>query len=217
MGKMLLRALLLIGIGIGAGFVHAKLRPLAKLPEKPPVHVAGAQENPAPPAQIVQNPVPGSEAPAVPTPTAPQVPDPPAQGTQPSPAAMPAAAEQPATDGYFISVAKAKEFYDKKMRNEWDGFFIDARPYNEYQDGHIPGAMHLPKEKVAWPKARNYLPGMPVIIYCHGESCTDSEAVAKRLVALNLHIGPIHIIKEGLPGWQQAGYPVDKGGEAGFD
>ena len=32
-----------------------------------------------------------------------------------------------------------------------------------------------------------------------------------------MHIAPIYIIKEGFPGWKNAGYPVDKGEEKGFN
>ena len=101
-----------------------------------------------------------------------------------------------------------------------DGIFIDARPYHEFTEGHIPGSMHIDKKYFdgAVPKkVRDYLPGMPVVIYCHGENCTDSEAVTARLIALKRSIGPIQIIKEGYPGWTKAGYPVDSGGEVGFE
>jgi hypothetical protein len=40
--------------------------------------------------------------------------------------------------------------------------------------------------------------------------------VAIRLQALKLNIGPMHIIKDGYPGWVGAGYPTVTGGEEGF-
>jgi rhodanese-related sulfurtransferase len=123
-------------------------------------------------------------------------------------------------DQYFISLDEAKKLFDAKK-----AIFIDAREYVEYTEGHIQGAMSLPKRRFdgAVPKpVREYLPGAEVVVYCHGADCTDSEAVVKRLIALNMNIGPYHIIKDGFPGWQDrnktdpAGFPIDKGGEVGF-
>jgi rhodanese-related sulfurtransferase len=116
--------------------------------------------------------------------------------------------------GWFISLDKAHEIYTKNQ-----AIFVDARSYIEFTEGHIPGAMHLDKKyfdgAAGAMKAKN-LKGQEIVIYCHGAECTDSEAVAIRLQALQFHIDPIYIIKDGFPGWQKAGYPVDKGGETGF-
>lgn len=116
--------------------------------------------------------------------------------------------------GWFISLDKAHEIYTKNQ-----AIFVDARSYIEFTEGHIPGAMHLDKKyfdgAAGAMKAKN-LKGQGIVIYCHGAECTDSEAVAIRLQALKFDINPIYIIKDGFPGWQKAGYPVDKGGETGF-
>ncbi len=115
----------------------------------------------------------------------------------------------------LISVEAAKKLYDGKA-----AIFIDARPKDEYLKSHIMGAMQLEKGDLDGPppaKVSNYLPGMEVVVYCHGELCTDSENVVKRLLALNKGIGPYHIIKAGFPGWEAAKYPVDAGREVGFE
>ncbi len=120
---------------------------------------------------------------------------------------------------YLIDLTTAKKLWDTKKYNDKDVIFVDAREYVEYQEGHIAGAMSCPKRRFdgAAPKyVREYLPGNAVVVYCHGELCTDSEAVVKRLIALKLDIGPFFIIKEGMPGWVKAGYPVNKGDSEGF-
>lgn len=120
-----------------------------------------------------------------------------------------------ASSELFISLAVAKKLFDSK-----NAIFIDARPKDEYFKSHILGAMQLEKGDLDGPppaKVSNYLPGMEVVVYCHGELCTDSENVVKRLLALNKGIGPYHIIKAGFPGWEAAKYPVDAGREVGFE
>jgi rhodanese-related sulfurtransferase len=151
-----------------------------------------------------------------------QEPGPVAKGETTGPAAAPAPTQPSGMEQYMISLARAKELYDLKAKGQWDGIFIDARGYDVYLQGHIPGSMHIDKKYFdgAVPKkVMLYLPGSEVVVYCQGEQCTDSEAVAVRLQALKLNIGPIHIIREGYPGWAAAGYPVTKNGEGevGFD
>ena len=124
----------------------------------------------------------------------------------------PGAASPAAVDK--IDLAASKALFDKH-----NAVFIDARAKAEYVQAHIPGAMQLEKGDLdGQPPAKvlNYLPGVEIVVYCHGELCTDSENVVKRLLALNKGIGPMHIINDGFPGWQKAGYPVESGPEAGF-
>jgi rhodanese-related sulfurtransferase len=155
-----------------------------------------------------------------PAPTGASAPSGPAAPTGATPAAQtgpaaPTGAAHPASaaEAYFISLPDAKKLFDSGTV-----IFVDARAFAEYRDGHVRGAMHLDKGRIAGSisKIRGYLQGVEVVVYCHGAECTDSEAVIKRLQALNLGIGPYHILKDGFPGWEKAGYPVDKGDEVGF-
>lgn len=145
------------------------------------------------------------------------------QPVKPAEAGSPAAPENtpsssaaaPPTSDLFITVEAAKAIHDGGL-----AVFIDARPLGEYLKGHIPGAMHLEKDALNGPppsKVLNYLPGMEVVVYCHGELCTDSENVIKRLAALKKDIGPFRIIQAGFPGWVKAGLPTASGPEVGFE
>lgn len=116
---------------------------------------------------------------------------------------------------YFIDLPQAKKMWDDKS-----AIFLDAREYVDYKEGHIAGAMSCPKSRFggAAPKyVKDYLPGNAVVVYCHGAECTDSEAVVKRLIALNLSIGPFYILHDGYPAWQKAGYPINTGDSEGFN
>lgn len=122
---------------------------------------------------------------------------------------------------WLISIERAKELFDKKEVDGRQVIFVDARTFNEFREGHIRGAMCYSTkytQGAPQPKLRNYLPGSAVVIYCHGDLCTDSYLVGRYFKSLNMDIGPVFVIKDGLPGWQ-AKYPnlVDKGDEVGFN
>jgi rhodanese-related sulfurtransferase len=202
-----------------------------KLDLNVPVQNTPRIDNPKPPPDPTgAHPATGAPAPsgALPATGAPPATGTPAAtGTQATPAPAPKTADEvvPETSGtgkvtdYFISLEGAKLIWDSKKWRGKDMIFVDAREYREYAEGHIAGAMSCPKQRFdgAVPKyVRNYLPGNGVVVYCHGAECTDSEAVVRRLVALNLQISPLFIIKDGIPAWEKAGYPINKGDNEGF-
>lgn len=89
---------------------------------------------------------------------------------------------------------------------------VDARPLEEYIEGHVPGALHLPFEK--------FLEGRPqlldvldstsqVIVYCGGGDCDASHKVEQQLA--NYGFKDIIVFEPGFPAWQSAGMAVEKG------
>jgi len=84
---------------------------------------------------------------------------------------------------------------------------IDARPREEYEAGHIPGALSVPvselKRRLAEiPKHRE------VIAYCRGPYCVYSvEAVT----LLRKHGYRARRAHDGLPEWRASGLPVESG------
>ena len=225
MERFVLRVLVIVLLGTTLGFwARGHSTVITGLPPQPK-HVDVAKSGDAPSGETgatgatgakVATGATGSTAPTV------AVAPPPAATGPATPAAKPAAPGAN-LDDYFIDLTTAKKLWDTKKygsgNDEKDVIFIDAREYVEYTEGHIPGAMSCPKRRFdgAVPKyVRNYLPGNAVVVYCHGVDCTDSEAVVKRLIALNLNIGPFFIIKDGIPGWEKAGYPINKGDNEGF-
>lgn len=221
MERFILRVLVLVLLGttIG-GFAGSCSNVMLHLPQEQPKTVA------ANPPKTAQNAQPGATGAAI---TNDSTPHPATTGAPPQtesvapaptgPGGATGATTAEAKNPWFISLEEAKALHDKGV------IFIDARTFIEYTEGHIQGAMHCDKkyfDGAAPKKVRDYLPGQEVVVYCHGAECTDSEALVKRLIALNLNIGPYHIIKDGFPGWQEKnktdpkGYPIDKGGEVGF-
>jgi len=89
---------------------------------------------------------------------------------------------------------------------------VDARSAEEYELGHIAGAVSLPLDKFdqAFPPMQTELKkSKVVIIYCSGGSCGTSEEVAKKLSENGLK--NLAVFADGLPGWMQAKLPITRG------
>jgi len=82
---------------------------------------------------------------------------------------------------------------------------LDVRPNEEYQAGHVPGAVSIPL-----PELERRLKELPadrqVVAYCRGPYC----AFASEAVRLLRHLGVDAIrLEDGLPEWSAAGFPVE--------
>jgi rhodanese-related sulfurtransferase len=54
----------------------------------------------------------------------------------------------------------------RRLMREEGGQLVEVLPKEEYDDEHLPGAIHLPLRRLE-AEARNVLdPGRPVIVYC---------------------------------------------------
>ncbi len=84
---------------------------------------------------------------------------------------------------------------------------IDVRPANEYQAGHIPGAVNIPVDEL--PQHLATLPhGQEIVAYCRGPYCMLAyEAVAKLREAGY----QARRLADGFPEWKAESRPVDRG------
>lgn len=93
------------------------------------------------------------------------------------------------------------------MQRSKDGLvtILDVRPGEEYEIGHIPGALNIPLNEIE--QRLSSLPkGQEVIAYCRGEYCVLAfEAVA----ALRKKGFSARRLEEGYPEWKAAGLPVE--------
>jgi rhodanese-related sulfurtransferase/DNA-binding transcriptional ArsR family regulator len=82
---------------------------------------------------------------------------------------------------------------------------LDVRPSEEYEFGHIPGAINMPLEDIE--KCIEDLPiGQEVIAYCRGPYCILAfEAVAK----LREWGFGARRLEDGYPEWKAAGLPIE--------
>ena len=98
----------------------------------------------------------------------------------------------------------------RKIYDSGTALFVDARMRENYEDGHIPGAVSLPvgqfDENIEVFKKR-YSPDQPIITYCSGRACEDSHKLAQLL--LGSGFVNVRVFIGGFPGWETEGYPVD--------
>jgi rhodanese-related sulfurtransferase len=103
------------------------------------------------------------------------------------------------------SVARAKDLFDKE-----DVLFVDARSQNDYENGHIPGAVSLPvgqfEERIE-SFLNRYPLAQPIVTYCSGRTCEDSHDLAQFLS--DLGFTNLRIFIDGFPDWEAQGYPIE--------
>jgi rhodanese-related sulfurtransferase len=112
----------------------------------------------------------------------------------------------------FITLAEAEELFAGGA-----AVFIDSRTRAEFASGHIPGALNLPLGEVKETDnlvdslGREPFPLSPertLVVYCEGEDCQTSVALAKLIHGRGLR--DIRIPMGGWAEWREAGLPVEK-------
>jgi rhodanese-related sulfurtransferase len=95
----------------------------------------------------------------------------------------------------------------RRLMREDDVTVVDVRPTDEYEAGHIPGALSMPV-----PELKRRLRELPksreVIAYCRGRYCIYSLDAVRVLRKLGYRARRAH---EGWPDWRAAGLPVEVG------
>lgn len=110
--------------------------------------------------------------------------------------------------GYFNDRDNLEPVSRKELlRRSNDGLItvLDVRPSEEYEAGHISGALNVPLDKI-----EQHLATLPkdqeIIAYCRGEYCVLAfEAVA----TLRKKGFTARRLEEGYPEWKAAGLPIE--------
>lgn len=95
--------------------------------------------------------------------------------------------------------------------------FVDARPEDEYLEGHIPGALHVDhyQQDDDLPAVMDQLQTAQVIVvYCAGGDCEDSIFLCNDLIYKHgLPYEHVYLYEGGIKDWTSNGRPVTKGSE----
>ena len=83
---------------------------------------------------------------------------------------------------------------------------IDVREDHEWQEKHIPGALHLPKDLLTQNISKKVpSPEEPVYLHCRGG--VRSLHAAHSLLAMGYN--EVYSIDGGIMEWEKSGYPVE--------
>jgi len=108
-------------------------------------------------------------------------------------------------DREITDVDTAKRIYDQK-----DTVFVDARPIEQHEEGHIHGSIPLPVrqfDEFVEILFEKYPPSKPMITYCSGRECKDSHELAQQLYDAGYE--NVKVFIDGYPAWKEKGYPVE--------
>ena len=127
-------------------------------------------------------------------------------------------------DGYLI----AAEDLDKRMKSgKKDFIIVDVRPkFEDYEEGHIPGAIYFPWRETVSEDALKMLPkDKDIILYCSTGHLENQSLIALRTLGYKAYA-----LRWGMMSWsktrlseqsieairqgEKSAYPVAKGAEA---
>jgi rhodanese-related sulfurtransferase len=99
------------------------------------------------------------------------------------------------------------EFVSVEAARGWGAtaLWVDARPTNEFERDHVPGAISLNEDR--WGEAlseflaKDWSPEKKIVVYCSAESCNLAEDVARRLRGEAKLPNEIRILKGGWEAW----------------
>ena len=97
-----------------------------------------------------------------------------------------------------------------KIENKQPLMLIEALPERYYLEGHLPGAVHLPHDRV-----RELGPALladknaAIVTYCASATCQNSHIAADTLRAMGYT--NVSVYAEGKQGWAEAGLTLETG------
>jgi rhodanese-related sulfurtransferase len=98
----------------------------------------------------------------------------------------------------------------RKLYDSGKTVFVDARSREDYEEGHIKGAVSLPvgqfNERIE-KFLQQYSPETAILTYCSGRTCEDSHRLAQLL--LDYGYTTVNVLIDGYPDWKAEGYPIE--------
>jgi rhodanese-related sulfurtransferase len=119
--------------------------------------------------------------------------------------------EQQAQDQSVISITEAARLFQENK-----AVFLDARPVEFYDKGHIQGALSLPWQKVdeqCMEVIDKIPPDCTIITYCDGPACDLSHMLANFMKDMGFE--DVRALVNGWTLWNQKKLPVEGSDHAG--
>ncbi len=82
---------------------------------------------------------------------------------------------------------------------------LDSRSSEAWEQGHVPGAVHLPTREIADRAPRELDRSVPVVTYCWGPGCNGATRAALALAGLGYRVREM---LGGFEYWAREGLPV---------
>ncbi|MEO6871134.1 MAG: rhodanese-like domain-containing protein [Chthoniobacterales bacterium] len=101
-------------------------------------------------------------------------------------------------DAHEVTLAQAKSWGDAVL-------WVDARPEEEFEKAHVPGALSLNEDRFAEllpPVLAAWSPERKIVVYCSRKSCGASHAVAERL-RNDAQLKNVYVLPGGWEEWQE--------------
>lgn len=109
-------------------------------------------------------------------------------------------------DAPAINLAVAFEHFLSR-----DFLFVDARSPEDFEDGHIRGAINLPFEEVDdyWPQMQPLMPlDTSIVVYCSGSECDESLFLARYMLQ-DLGFTNVEVFFGGWRQWYNERLPIE--------
>jgi rhodanese-related sulfurtransferase len=97
------------------------------------------------------------------------------------------------------------ELWQRLQRND-RLVVLDVRPQEEYEAGHIPGAVSMPLEELRT-RVRELPKSKQIVAYCRGPLCALAPEATRYLRSKGYKVKRL---VEGAPDWEAAGLPLSR-------
>ncbi len=88
---------------------------------------------------------------------------------------------------------------------------LDVRSHNDYERGHVPGAISLPHGKIIEAMMRDWPADALFVVYCAGPHCNGADKAAWKLARLGRLV---KVMIGGVTGWLDEGFELERSSAA---
>ena len=110
-----------------------------------------------------------------------------------------------AAEGALVSGPKIHRSEALRMIKEGRALLLDVRPIDEFNAGHIRGALHIPLEELET-RIQSLPKDKVIVAYCRGPYCQLSIQASEMLSRQGLSAAPL---EDGYPEWWAEGNPIE--------